>query len=187
MTIEVSSSMVTTVASIACFAVITWVSKDHFVSKGPLPPLGTMVIVAAALASVAAFLWSVSTTPRDTLGPVALYACAIALFLWAIRATRHKNFLPSFSDVVPNALTVEGPYRFVRHPFYVSYLLYHLGNAVATVSWLPWAMLALMLTIYVLAALNEETHLAKGAYREAYAAYKRRTGMFFPRVPPNGH
>ena len=172
-------------ASIGCFATITWVSKDHFVSKGPLPPVGTMAIVAAALTSVAVFLWSIATAPSDSLAPVPFYAAAIALFLWAVRTTRNKGFLPSFSNVVPDALTVDGPYRFVRHPFYASYLLYHLGNAIATTSWLPWAMFALMLSIYVRAALNEESHLAQGSYAETYLAYRRRTGMFIPRVLPS--
>ena len=171
--------------SIACFATITWVSKDHFVSKGPLPPVGTMVIVVAALTSVAIFAWSIATAPSERIAPIAFYAAAIALFLWAVCTTRNKGFLPSFSNVVPDALTVDGPYRFVRHPFYVSYLLYHLGNALATTSWLPWAMFAVMSTIYVRAALNEERHLATGTYAQTYLAYKRRTGMFIPRVSPN--
>lgn len=184
MTLSISTSIVMA-GSIICFATITWVSKDHFVSKGPLPPVGTMVIVAAALTSVAVFLWSIATAPSDDLAPIPFYAAAITLFLWAVRTTRNKSFLPSFSNVVPDALTVDGPYRFVRHPFYASYLLYHLGNAIATTSWLPWAMFAVMLGIYVRAALNEEGHLAKGTYAQAYLAYKRRTGMFIPRVLPN--
>jgi len=168
-------------ASLACFALISWVSKDHFVSKGPLPPIGTMAIVVGALTSVAVFVWSIVTEPRESIAPIAFYAGATGLFLWSVRTTRGRGFRPSFSDVVPDALTMDGPYRFVRHPFYVSYLLYHFGNALATTSWLPWVMFAAMLSIYVRAALDEESRLAHGSYAAAYADYKRRTGMFLPR------
>jgi protein-S-isoprenylcysteine O-methyltransferase Ste14 len=184
MDLDMPDGMATALVSLTCFATITWISKSQFVSKGPLPPAGTIVIVCAALTSVLVFLWSISTAPRATVGPMLLYVAALALFLWATSTTRHKGFLPSFSNVVPGALTTEGPYRFVRHPFYVSYLFYHLGNALATAAWMPWVMLAAMAGIYVVAAHNEEGYLAQGAYADDYDAYKRRTGMFFPRILP---
>jgi len=47
---------------------------------------------------------------------------------------------------------------------------------------LPWAMFALMLAIYLWAAHGEEQFLAQGDYKDAYGAYRRRTGMFFPKL-----
>lgn len=144
--------------------------------------MGTIAIAAIAVGSVAIFLWCVWTVPRHTLLPIPLYVASLALFLWTVRTTRRRGFLLAFSDFVPTSLTIDGPYRFVRHPFYVSYLLYHLGNAAGTLSWLPWGMLAVLTAVYAVAARNEEEHLIKGDYADAYGAYRRRTGMFFPKI-----
>lgn len=180
MAFEISTATILAFASIACFATITAVSQGHFTVKGRVP-FGTIVIAAAALSSVAISVWCIWTAPGSLLLPIALYAASLALFVWTVRTTRGRSFVLAFTEGVPTSLTIDGPYRFVRHPFYVSYLLYHLGNAVATVSWLPLGMLVLMLAIYVVAARNEEGQLARGSYANAYGAYRRRTGMFFPK------
>jgi protein-S-isoprenylcysteine O-methyltransferase Ste14 len=177
-----SVAIVCAIVSIACFAAITLIANRHFVSQAKLPPTGTLVIVGAAFASVGIFLWSILTASAHTLVPLIFYGGSLALFLWTVRTTRQMIFRPAFANVVPEALMMNGPYRFVRHPFYLSYLLYHLANALATKSVAPWIMLAVMFLLYFSAARNEETFLAQGEYAETHAAYKRRTGMFFPRL-----
>lgn len=176
----------TACASLAGYGVITWITGRHFVNLGSRPPRGTVFVVSMAFVSVVAFLWALSTAPLATPVPLVLYGCSLALFIWTVRATRQMVFRPAFTDVIPDALMTCGPYRVVRHPFYVSYLLYHLGNALASSSVVPWIMLGLMFMLYLAAARDEETYLAQGAYAETQAAYKRRTGMFFPRIWPQG-
>lgn len=175
-------AIVTACASLASFGVITRVAGRHFVNYGSRPPRGTIFIVAMAFISVGVFLRAVSTVPLVTPVPLVLYACSLALFAWTVHTTREMTFRPAFTDVVPDSLVTHGPYRFVRHPFYVSYLLYHLGNALATTSVLPWILLNAMFLIYLAAARNEEAYLAQGAHAEAQTAYKRRTGMFLPHI-----
>ena len=176
-----STSLILIIASLATFAVITGVSTFHFVRKGAVP-LGAMVISVAAVSSVAIFAWCAWVAPRDAIIPLPLYAAALALFFWTIQTTRKREFVLAFTKIVPSALTVEGPYAFVRHPFYVSYLVYHFANAVATTALLPWAMFGLMLAIYIVAARGEEQFLSQGEYKDAYGAYRRRTGMFLPKL-----
>lgn len=179
-------AIVTACASLACFGVITWIAGRHFVNLGSRPPPGTIIVVAMAFVSVGVFLWALSTAPLATPVPLVLYGGSLALFIWTVRMTRQMVFRPAFTDAVPDALMTRGPYRFVRHPFYLSYLLYHLGNALATSSVLPWIMLSVMFLIYLAAARNEEAYLAQGAYAGTQATYKRRTGMFVPRIWPHG-
>jgi protein-S-isoprenylcysteine O-methyltransferase Ste14 len=176
-----STSLILIIASLATFAVITGISTFHFTRKGAVP-LGAIVISAAAVSSVAVFAWCAWTAPRDTLLALPLYAAALGLFLWTIRTTRRRDFVLAFTKIVPASLSVDGPYAYVRHPFYVSYLIYHFTNALATTSLLPWAMFALMVVIYVVAARGEEQFLSQGDYGNEYGAYRRRTGMFIPKL-----
>ncbi|MNC97641.1 hypothetical protein D3C83_153610 [compost metagenome] len=70
----------------------------------------------------------------------------------------------------------------MRHPFYASYLLYWLAGAVAIrEAWLVPAF-AVIVVLYVLAARTEERKFARSAVCDAYDAYRRKTGMFVPRL-----
>jgi len=75
-----------------------------------------------------------------------------------------------------------GPYRYVRHPFYLSYSLFWLAGAVAVPYW-PMIVGSLgMLTLYYRAAAQEEQTIARSGLSAEYEAYKRTTGMFLPRI-----
>lgn len=176
-----TTSLTLIISSLACFAVITGISTFHFTRKGAVP-LGAMIISLAAVSSVGVFVWCAWTNPGNALIPLPLYAAALILFLWTIRTTRRRDFVLAFTKIVPGALTVDGPYAYIRHPFYVSYLVYHFANALATTALLPWLMFAIMLAIYIVAARGEEQFLAQGEYKNEYGAYRRRTGMFLPRL-----
>ena len=175
------TSLILIAVSLTTFAIVTGVSLGHFARKDGIIPTGSIIIMLAAVASVAVFAWCAWTAPLWLLPPLPLYAASLALFIWTVRATRQRQFLLAFTNAVPSALTIDGPYKFVRHPFYVSYLIYHFANAVGTASWLPWVMFAAMTTIYTVAARGEEAFLAQGSYAKEYGAYRRRTGMFVPK------
>ena len=74
-----------------------------------------------------------------------------------------------------------GPYRWVRHPFYLSYTLAWLGAvaAVGDVQLLP--TVAVMLAFYVGAAYGEERRLLSGPAAADYAKYRCRVGLLIPR------
>jgi len=82
----------------------------------------------------------------------------------------------------PEHIVTWGPYRFIRHPFYASFLLAFLSGAIL----LPHP-LVLACGLYALAVLSftaacEERRLCESSFGGEYRAYMASTGRFFPRV-----
>ena len=70
----------------------------------------------------------------------------------------------------------------MRHPVYASYLLAFLAMPVA---FPRLAMLAIFLfnaALFIHGARSDERSLAQSPLKDEYAAYRRRAGMFFPRL-----
>jgi protein-S-isoprenylcysteine O-methyltransferase Ste14 len=167
-----------------CFAAFSWGVKGHFRRTGPIPA-GTMLISLLTVGGFAWFAVRVATQAPGAAWPAAcmLFAVAIALFYWTVRATKQTPPTLAFDTDQPSFLLRHGPYRYVRHPFYLSYLLFWIGTAVASSGLAPWLAPAVMLAVYRTAAGREEQKFAGSDFRMAYEAYRRQAGMFLPRVP----
>jgi protein-S-isoprenylcysteine O-methyltransferase Ste14 len=111
-----------------------------------------------------------------------LFVLSAALFTWTIRATRKTPPTLAFDTDEPSFLLNHGPYRYVRHPFYLSYLLFWTGTAFATPGLLPWLAPVVMLIVYWNAAQREEAKFARSRLSNAYRTYRAKAGMFFPRL-----
>jgi protein-S-isoprenylcysteine O-methyltransferase Ste14 len=78
------------------------------------------------------------------------------------------------------ALTLSGPYRFVRNPFYLANLIVECGLlAMIGNPWVAAAYLALWFWIYGSTIRSEEATLAR-LFGEQFAAYCRRVPRLFP-------
>lgn len=82
----------------------------------------------------------------------------------------------------PVHIVTYGPYRWVRHPFYASFILLVVGAAliardVITLGALPLGLLSLDWT-----ARAEEKKLLASSLGDEYGAYRERTGRFVPRL-----
>jgi protein-S-isoprenylcysteine O-methyltransferase Ste14 len=164
-----------------CFASSGWAMARHFQSRGKPKP-GTVVTGVAAAIFAAAHLWAILGRPlAGSLAALACYASGAILFWSAIAATRGRQLPACFQRRVPGAVINGGPYRFIRHPFYVSYEFVWLGGFAAT-HWWPLAVSVLVMgAIYYSAARHEERDLLEGSLRADYRAYMQRTGAFLPR------
>jgi protein-S-isoprenylcysteine O-methyltransferase Ste14 len=123
-------------------------------------------------------------TPLLSWAGVACFAVANGLYWWALLAHGKDRPAFAFARVTPPAFTERGPYRRVRHPIYTAYLVAWLAGAVAT--GLPWLLLTVLgmgLLYYRAARLEEELFLASPV-ADDYRQYRRRTGMFVPRLTP---
>jgi len=111
-----------------------------------------------------------------------MYALANGLFWWALAAHGKAHPAFAFIRVAPASLTTAGPYRLVRHPIYTAYLLAWCAGAIITAQ--PWLLLtvAFMGLFYVSAARQEESTFLTGGMAASYQAYRRRTGMFLPKI-----
>jgi protein-S-isoprenylcysteine O-methyltransferase Ste14 len=112
-----------------------------------------------------------------------MYTTSLLLF-WSCASNRGAPRLSLvFSGEMPDHLRCDGPYRYVRHPFYCSYCLAWFSGAIASRSrWLFLSALSTA-TVYGIAARLEEDAFAASAMAPQYAVYRARTGMFFPRLP----
>ncbi len=164
-----------------CFAVFSWGVKGHFRSTGAMP-LGMKLTSALSLALFAAFLWHLRQGPA-LYWPVAivLFTMSLAVFAAAIVASRRTPPTLAFDTDSPSFLLRHGPYRYVRHPFYLAYVLFWFGTAIAVHALAGWLAPVLMTGLYIEAATREERKFANSELADAYAAYRAKAGMFWPR------
>jgi protein-S-isoprenylcysteine O-methyltransferase Ste14 len=111
---------------------------------------------------------------------ISLYLLALGLFWWAIRTNSPCPLSAAFSPDAPQHLVDQGPYRFIRHPFYCSYLLTWTAGVVATRSLWLLPTLVVMLVIYIRAAQIEEDKFMRSPLAALYRGYRSRTGLFLP-------
>lgn len=94
----------------------------------------------------------------------------VAGLLWqlAAKATLGRAFglLPAQRGTV-----TRGPYRLVRHPIYLGYLVSHAGFLLANFSWRNAGVLALLYALQLLRMRREEALMARSL---EYRAYQRR-------------
>jgi protein-S-isoprenylcysteine O-methyltransferase Ste14 len=154
----------------------------HFQIAGKRKP-GTLFTGVAAAIFAGLHLWAI--LGRELLGPftaLACYAAGAILFWSAIAATRGRQLPACFQRRAPVAVVSEGPYRFIRHSFYVSYSFVWVAGFAAC-RWWPLAVSVLVMgAVYYSAARQEERDLLEGPLCEDYRAYMLRTGAFLPRL-----
>ena len=180
---QLALDIVLTALSIFVIGSHAVVGKGHFKSRQM--PAGANLVSAAVLLSLAVFLlllWTGSAPVGVLLVALALEAGSLWLFFRTIAASREGALHFAFDTENPVSLVTAGPYRYVRHPFYTSYLIFWTGLAIGT--WSLWAIpvLVLMVVLYTVAARGEEAKFARTQMSDEYTAYRARTGMFWPKL-----
>ena len=175
-------SLLVLLPGVACFLAFSWGTLRHFRSVGPMP-LGMRLIGTMSILAMAAFTWLVFSTPPSQLWPVAslLSMGSLALFTWTVRTTRGAGFALAFAGAQSPRLLTHGPFHYVRHPFYTSYLIFWFATYIATLSSLSFAGLIILLVCYMVAARNEERLISNSRLAASYALYTLKVGMFLPR------
>jgi protein-S-isoprenylcysteine O-methyltransferase Ste14 len=77
-------------------------------------------------------------------------------------------------------LVLTGPYRWVRHPFYVAFALAALANSLVTANWFIFGTGVVVLALLVLRTNKEEEKLIE-RFGDDYRRYMATTGRFWPR------
>lgn len=112
---------------------------------------------------------------------IVMYTTAVAVMLASIEAADRTRLQRSFVDhPLPERLITEGPYHWVRHPFYLSYMLGALAPAVAVQNPFVIAISLMMISMVAAAAVREERVWLASPKADAYREYQRHTGMFLP-------
>lgn len=176
-------SSIVALGGLLCFGSFSWAFNSHFRRTEAVPP-GMKMISLLSLAGFVAFLIRLAVYGPAFHGLYGLccFGISLVIFAWTIKATRHTPPTMAFDTDQPDFLLKHGPYRYVRHPFYLSYMVFWVGTAAATPGVIGWVTPAVMLAVYQHAASREEAKFATSSLAAAYAAYRRSAGMFLPRL-----
>lgn len=150
-------------------------------AETPWPTI-LMVVVGAAISCLHLhLLWTVALDPGNIVTGAGLYLLACGLFLWTARSVRGRDFKLAYTPEIPPAVYSGGPYRWLRHPFYLSYTLAWCAGVAALSDARLLLTPAIMLGFYVAAAWREERQMLRGPAAEQYRVYRRQTGVLLPR------
>jgi protein-S-isoprenylcysteine O-methyltransferase Ste14 len=170
---------------LACLASFSWAIRSFF-SQPAGDNSGMKAIrlcsTLFAVLHLAAILETPHVAARQALAAASLYLLALGLFWWAVRTSMSRPLSAVFSPDTPLHLVEHGPYRFIRHPLYSSYLLTWTAGFLATGRLWLVPTVVVMLLVYIQAAGMEEDKFARSPLADLYRHYRASTGMFFPNL-----
>ena len=145
-------------------------------------------LIGSSLTCMGIISYTVATCPPPhpafVATAIAILAIGLTVFWGAVRAHGQDHPTNAFVRTSPHTLVRGGPYHFIRHPFYMSYLSFHVAAACLTCSWLVLLTVGWMGMFYYTAAREEETSFRNSSLGQQYVHYVALTGMFLPRVWP---
>jgi protein-S-isoprenylcysteine O-methyltransferase Ste14 len=127
-------------------------------------------------------LYQISATQVVLMATVTLTSVSLVIFWIAFFQIRRRPFTIIFSKDNPERIETQGLYRWIRHPFYTSYILFYSGSILVTQNVWIGLLAATLIIVYLDAARKEEEKFKLGSLANEYSAYQRRTGRFFPRL-----
>ena len=147
--------------------VTLWIALPYFALTRAAPPLGLPEF--ARDAPYAALRWAAAFV-------------AVACLLLTVRCwTRMGNDWRMDVAVGARAgLITDGMWRHIRHPIYTFSMVLMTGSVVIAPTVPMFAIAVVHIVLMNLKARNEERHLLQ-THGDAYQAYARSTGRFFPR------
>lgn len=146
------------------------------------PNLAVVILIIIILA-----VFGVGTLDYDkyeNLWTIRIAALIIYIVFSWIQVWSYKSLGDNYSnDIVllkNHQLVTKGPYRFLRHPLYLSQMLSDLGVSIALLSYIALPLVLLIeIPILIARALYEDKFLAK-YFHEKFAEYKKRSGLLLP-------
>jgi protein-S-isoprenylcysteine O-methyltransferase Ste14 len=139
-------------------------------------------VFAAYLINPAWFSWaSVPLPDWSRWAGATLGLLVVPPFLFWTFHSLGKNLTDTVATRREHTLVTHGPYRWVRHPFYVVLFLWLVALSLLTANGLLALLGAAALTMLVVRTRVEEAKLTE-RFGDEYRAYVRRTGRFLPRV-----
>jgi protein-S-isoprenylcysteine O-methyltransferase Ste14 len=107
---------------------------------------------------------------------------AVVLYEWTRRTALDRNFYIGLAGEVPPAVCDAGPYRYMRHPFYLSYMLAFTAVAIAFPSPIVVGVCLFNIGLFAYMAIDDERVLLASPLGADYKEYKKRVGKFLPRM-----
>jgi protein-S-isoprenylcysteine O-methyltransferase Ste14 len=145
-----------------------------------LAGFGTLGGIAAYIVNPQRMAWASLALPdwlRWT--GAGLLAVCLLLLTWTLH-TLGRNLTDTAVTRKEHTLVTTGPYRWVRHPFYVCVALLELSCPLLAANWFIFACGLIQITMISLRTRIEERNLL-ARFGDEYRRYKARTGAFLPR------
>jgi protein-S-isoprenylcysteine O-methyltransferase Ste14 len=106
--------------------------------------------------------------------------------LWAAHLSLGKSFHSLIVAKAGAVLVETGPYRWIRHPIYLAYLLSYVGGGLVASNLVLTVVPAAFYAILVGLRLPREEHVLAQQFGGQYQAYLAHTGRLLPRFGPRG-
>ena len=143
--------------------------------------LSLFVVTIAYLVSPSLVQWSQMALPSTvrTIGfATGLYS---SVLMYLTLSSLGKNLTDTVVIRSNATLVTTGPYRWVRHPFYVTTALIMASVTLLTANWLIGLLCLVVLAMLAIRTPKEERALIK-KFGQPYLDYMARTGRFVPRI-----
>ena len=152
-----------------------------------LRPLGASfwLVVIAWMIDPGRMAWSRVSLPiwlRWT--GVGLIIVAAGLLVWTFRSLG-RNLTDTVVTRQQHTLVVDGPYRWIRHPFYDSGALLMVAISLIATNWFLFLIGSVVFCLLIIRTRTEEENLI-ARFGSSYRTYMERTGRFLPRIGANG-
>ncbi len=174
------------IVALITIASFSWGLKFFFVRTGeataPVLKLAAVVGIIGSVMNLTCLFFFNEGSLFFSLTGILLYVAATALFWATVKTNRAKPLTIAFSTDAPEHLVTRGPYRFVRNPFYLSYMLAWVAGFFVTAQWILIVVAAVMFVFYDRAARDEEKKFLSSNLSGEYQAYFSKTKRFLPGV-----
>lgn len=104
------------------------------------------------------------------------------LFRACLQTHGERALTGAYASNLPIHLVQGGPYRWIRHPFYTSYLLSYIGGFIAAPYWWTLPIVLIPYFIYYHASTFEEQKFSQSSLSENYSLYRQQAGRFLPKL-----
>jgi protein-S-isoprenylcysteine O-methyltransferase Ste14 len=116
---------------------------------------------------------------------VGMLTCAVGLLVWTLRCLG-RNLTDTVVTRQDHTLVVDGPYRWIRHPFYDSAALLMLAISLIAANGFLFVIGIVVLCLLIIRTRTEEENLMR-RFGSSYRMYLERTGRFLPRIGAKRH
>ncbi len=111
---------------------------------------------------------------------VGLGVLTAMLLIWVFR-TLGTNLTDTVVTRKEHTLVTTGPYRWVRHPFYLAFLMAMIADSLVMANWFLALTGGLAVSLIFIRTAREEANLLS-RFGDDYRQYMETTGRFFPRL-----
>jgi len=147
-----------------------------FIAFGPFAMWFIIILLLILPVNTPVTAFNLQTNDALSIAGEVMVVISILLLYWG-----HKtigNQWPVAKDMKNYTMVTTGPYKYIRHPIYLSFFLFTIGKSMVFANLLLLIIIPSLIMLYV-HALMEEQRLAK-KFGKSYLDYMGRTGRFVP-------